>query len=123
MFARRLLFLAPALLMLAGCDIPGLGPDPKAVQREADAKATGGACRYAQRGIEDCYTLNPKAPKSAVFDGWKEMDQYMRDNKIEGAPSVIPVPVAPPPESAEAKPPAAEIEEPKPKKGKGNDKH
>ena len=87
MFARRLLFLAPALLMLAGCDIPGLGPDPKAVQREADAKATGGACRYAQRGIEDCYTLNPKAPKSAVFDGWKEMDQYMRDNKIEGVES------------------------------------
>jgi len=122
MFARRLLFLTPALLMLAGCDIPGLGPDPKAVQREADAKATGGACRYAQRGIEDCYTLNPKAPKSAVFDGWKEMDQYMRDNKIEGAPSVIPIPVAAPPESAESKA-AAEVEEPKPKKGKGSDKH
>lgn len=122
MFARRLLILAPALLMLAGCDIPGLGPDPKVVQREADAKATGGACRYALRGIEDCYTLNPKAPKSAIFDGWKEMDQYMRDNKIEGAPSVIPIPVAPPPEAAESKA-AAETEEPKPKKNKGSDKH
>jgi len=122
MFARRLLILAPALLMLAGCDIPGLGPDPKVVQREADAKATGGACRYAQRGIEDCYTLNPKAPKSAIFDGWKEMDQYMRDNKIEGAPSVIPIPVTPPPEAAENKA-AAETEEPKPKKSKGSDKH
>lgn len=122
MFARRLLILAPTLLLLAGCDIPGLGPDPKTVQRDADAKATGGACRYAQRGIEDCYTLNPKAPKSAVFDGWKEMDQYMRENKIEGAPSVIPVPVAPPPEAAESKA-AANAEEPKPKKGKGSDKH
>lgn len=122
MFARRLLILAPALLMLAGCDIPGLGPDPKVVQREADAKATGGACRYALRGIEDCYTLNPKAPKSAIFDGWKEMDQYMRDNKIEGAPSVIPIPVAPPPEAAESKA-AAETEDPKPKKSKGSDKH
>lgn len=122
MFARRLLILAPTLLLLAGCDIPGLGPDPKAVQREADAKATGGACRYAQRGIEDCYTLNPKAPKSAVFDGWKEMDQYMRDNKIEGAPSVIPIPAATPPEGADSKA-AAEVEEPKPKKGKGSDKH
>ncbi|WP_027475701.1 hypothetical protein [Curvibacter gracilis] len=122
MFARRLLILAPTLLLLAGCDIPGLGPDPKAVQREADAKATGGACRYAQRGIEDCYTLNPKAPKSAVFDGWKEMDQYMRDNKIEGAPSVIPIPAAAPPEGSENKA-AAETEEPKPKKGKGSDKH
>jgi len=123
MFARRLLLLAPVTLLLAGCDIPGLGPDPKVVQREADARATGGACRYAQRGIEDCYTLNPKAPKSAVFDGWKDMDQYMRDNKIEGAPSVIPVPVAAPPESAEAKPAAADTEEPKPKKAKGGDKH
>lgn len=122
MFARRLLILAPALLMLAGCDIPGLGPDPKVVQREADAKATGGACRYAQRGIEDCYTLNPKAPKSAIFDGWKEMDQYMRDNKIEGAPSVIPIPTASPPEGAESKA-SAEADEPKPKKGKGSDKH
>jgi hypothetical protein len=24
-----------------------------------------------------------------VFAGWKEMDQYMRENKLEGAPSVL----------------------------------
>ena len=24
-----------------------------------------------------------------VFAGWKEMDQYMRENKIEGTPSVL----------------------------------
>ncbi|MDD0809685.1 hypothetical protein PSQ20_05015 [Curvibacter sp. RS43] len=117
----RLLLLVPALL-LAGCDIPGLGPDPKTVQREADSKATGSACRYAQRGIEDCYTLNPKALKAAVFEGWKEMDAYMRENKIEGAPSVIPVPVVPPPPS-DAKPKEEVVEEAKPKKGKGSDKH
>ena len=54
-----------------------------------DARAVGGACRHALRGIEDCYSLNPKAPKAPVFAGWKDMDQYMRDNKIEGRASVV----------------------------------
>ncbi|MDT0136390.1 hypothetical protein [Acidovorax sp. PRC11] len=78
-----------APLLLAGCDIPGLGPDPRAVQKESEAKAIGGACRHALRGLEDCFTLNPKAAKAQVFAGWKEMDQYMRENKLEGAPSVL----------------------------------
>ena len=78
------------LLLLAGCDkIPGLGPDPRIAQREAEAKAIGGACRHALRGLEDCYTLNPKATKASVFAGWKDMDGYMRENKIEGTPSVL----------------------------------
>ncbi len=47
------------------------------------------ACRHALRGLEDCFTLNPKAAKAQVFAGWKEMDQYMRENKLEGAPSVL----------------------------------
>jgi hypothetical protein len=71
-------------MLLAGCDIPGMGPDPRIAQREADGKAIGSACRHALRGIEDCYTLNEKASKTAVFAGWKEMDQYMRENKLEG---------------------------------------
>lgn len=80
---------ALALLLLGGCDIPGLGPDPRVVQREAEASAIGGACRHALRGLEDCYTLNPKSPKAAVFAGWKDMDVYMRENKLEGTPSVL----------------------------------
>ena len=80
---------ALALLLLGGCDIPGLGPDPRVVQREAEAQAIGGACRHALRGLEDCYILNPKAPKSSIFAGWKDMDLYMRENKIEGAPSLL----------------------------------
>ena len=86
------LVAAATLLLLAGCDlsaIPGLGPDPRVLQREAEAKAIGGACRHAMRGLEDCYTLNPKAAKAQVFAGWKEMDQYMRENKVEGTPSVF----------------------------------
>jgi hypothetical protein len=73
-------------LLLAACDIPGMGPDPRIAQREADAKAAGSACRFALRGIEDCYELNEKASKAAIFAGWKEMDQYMRENKVEGIP-------------------------------------
>ena len=79
----RLLITAVALL-LAGCEIPGLGPDPRIAQRESEASAIGGACRHGLRGIEDCYSLNTGASKAAIFAGWKEMDQYMRENKIEG---------------------------------------
>ena len=86
---RRLALAAAMSVLLSACDIPGLGPDPRAVQREAEAKAVGGACRHALRGLEDCFTLNPKAPKAAVFAGWKEMDAYMRENKLEGTPSVL----------------------------------
>lgn len=91
MFLRLLPIIATALL-LAGCDQLGLGPDPRIAQREADGRAIGAACRQAMRGIEDCYRLNERAPKTAVFEGWKEMDQYLRENKIEGAPSKLAAP-------------------------------
>ena len=87
--ALRLLAASTLLLLLGGCDkIPGMGPDPR-IARDDEAKAIGGACRHALRGIEDCYTLNPKAAKASVFAGWKDMDAYMRENKIEGTPSVL----------------------------------
>ena len=96
---RRILLAVALVSLLAGCDkmstIPGLGPDPRVAQREEEAKAIGGACRHALRGLEDCYTLNPKANKASVFTGWKDMDQYMRENKIEGTPSVISAPAKP----------------------------
>jgi hypothetical protein len=69
---------------LAGCDRLGL-PDPavEASRRDADARATGSACRLAGRGIEDCYSQNPDAARAPVFAGWKEMNDYMRENKME----------------------------------------
>jgi len=94
---HRLLIVSITLL-LAACEIPGLGPDPRIAQREADGKAIGGACRHALRGIEDCYKLNEKALKTAVFEGWKEMDLYMRENKIEG---IAPKDVAAPQDAVE----------------------
>jgi hypothetical protein len=88
MIARSLIL--SMTLLLGGCDlIDQLMADPKAIQREADAKAIGSACRHGLRSIEDCYILNDKASKSAIFSGWKEMDQYMRENKIEGVESKV----------------------------------
>ena len=97
-----------ATLLLAGCDLVALLADPKVAQKEADAKAVGGACRHGLRSIEDCYSLNEKAPRAAVFAGWKDMDQYMRDNKIEG---VAPQGLKPPPPPA----PVEEVIEDEPK--------
>ena len=79
--------------MLAGCDQLGIETPQKAAERQqGEAKAIGSACRHAMRAIEDCYTLNSKADKSAVFAGWREMDEYMRENKLEGIAPVVPRP-------------------------------
>ena len=74
--------------LLAGCDMVtgAMGielPEKVAAAREAEGKAVGGACRHAGRAIEDCYTMNKKAEKAAVFAGWRDMNDYMRENKIE----------------------------------------
>ena len=83
------------VLLLSGCDQLGIeDPAKVAAAKEADGKAIGSACRHANRAIEDCYTLNPKAQKAAVFAGWKDMDAYMRENKIEGIAPVVPRPSA-----------------------------
>lgn len=77
-----LLLLLPATL--AGCDLLGIeSADAVAARKEADGKAVGGACRHAGRAIEDCYALNKKADRAAVFAGWREMNDYMRENKID----------------------------------------
>lgn len=96
MIARPLLLAAlfASTLLLGACDLEALLADPKMVQKIADAKAVGGACRHGNRSIEDCYTLNEKYPKASIYDGWREMDQYMRDNKLEG---IEPKGLKPPP--------------------------
>jgi len=73
-----------ALLGASGCNLSG-GESAEAVaaRREADGKAVGGACRHAGRAIEDCYTLNRRTDKAAVYAGWREMNDYMRENKLE----------------------------------------
>ena len=84
--ARAALWL-PLLLLLAGCDQLGIEtPAITAAKKEAEGRAIGSACRHAVRSIEDCYSKNPKALKAAIFEGWREMDGYMRENDIAGMP-------------------------------------
>ena len=83
---RRLpaLLLSLFALLAAGCDQLGIeSATAVAARKEADGKAIGGACRHAGRAIEDCYALNKKADRAAVFAGWREMNDYMRENKID----------------------------------------
>ena len=81
--------------LLSGCEMLGVeSPEKLAAVREADGKAIGGACRHAGRAIEDCYALNKKAEKAAVFAGWRDMNDYMRENKIEPVPPQLTTEVA-----------------------------
>lgn len=76
-----LVFLTP---LFAGCDQLGLEtPAAELAREEAEGKAIGSACRQAGRALEDCYQINRRAPKAAIFAGWRDMDGYMRENKIE----------------------------------------
>lgn len=88
-FATSIFLLG--LCLLSACDRLGV-PDPArdAAIKESDARATGSACRHAGRAIEDCYSLNPDAARSAVYAGWKEMNDYMRENKIEEVKPIVP---------------------------------
>jgi len=112
--ALSILFLS----VLTGCDQLGIEtPQKTAEHQQAEAKAIGGACRHAMRAIEDCYILNPKAEKASVFLGWREMDEYMRENKLEGVAPVVPRPA--PQGASKASAPSSDDEEDKPDKVDG----
>jgi hypothetical protein len=94
-----LALIAP--LLLAGCDLLGIETaGVKQARRDAEGKAVGAACRHAGRAIEDCFAHNGRADKAAIFSGWREMNDYMRENKIEV--------VRPEARAAEGEVPAAE---------------
>ncbi|HEY1131060.1 MAG TPA: hypothetical protein VGF12_16755 [Roseateles sp.] len=102
---KRLLLALPLFAALSACEQLGIDDPVKvAAAKEAEGKAVGSACRHAMRAIEDCYVLNPKAQKAAVYAGWREMDEYMRENKLEGIAPVVPRPgsVKQPVDEAEA---------------------
>jgi hypothetical protein len=102
------LLALPLVLALGACDLFGGGESPEvaAQRKEAEGKAVGAACRHAGRAIEDCFALNRRIDKSAVFSGWREMNDYMRENKMD---AVQPQLTSPPAESAARvdEPPAA----------------
>ena len=91
------------LLGLTACDQIGqkLGLEDlakKEARMEPEAKAVGSACRQSGRAIEDCYSIYGWLPKAGIYAGWREMDEYMRENKLETI-----VPQLPPPEAPGAK--------------------
>ncbi len=114
---RRVLILTLLVLPLAGCELFGGEPaEALAARKEAEGKAVGGACRHAGRAIEDCFALNKRADKAAVFAGWREMNDYMRDNKVDVVtPQATPAPAE---TSAKADAPAAADEPAKAKPAK-----
>lgn len=113
---RRLSALAlPLCLVLAGCDQvqQRLGLEDtaaKAVRDEAEGKAVGSACRQSGRAIEDCYSIYHWLPKAPIFAGWREMNDYMLENKLEEVRPVLPPPQ--PPSNGRKKSKAAAAETP-----------
>jgi len=98
-----------ATALLGGCDMLGIESVEKiAAAREADGKAIGGACRHAGRAIEDCYAIYRKAERASVFAGWRDMNDYMRENKIEPVVPQLAAQAAPAPPVA----PAAAVAKP-----------
>lgn len=89
--ASRLMGLGAFVMIgLTGCDWLGLeSATATAARREAEGKAIGGGCRHAGRAIEDCYVLNKRADKAAVFAGWREMNDYMRENQIQAVQPLL----------------------------------
>ena len=95
---NKLTFLLLFAFNLTACDQIGqkLGledPARKEARMEPEAKAVGSACRQSGRAIEDCYSIYGWLPKAGIYAGWREMDEYMRENKLETI-----VPQLPPPE-------------------------
>ena len=82
--------LCTSVLLLSGCEYIGLQPVSQIEARiEAEGKAVGGACRHAGRALEDCYALNEKVSKAAIFEGWREMNDYMAQHHLpEIAPTL-----------------------------------
>jgi cell division septation protein DedD len=120
---RTILIALSLSLGLASCDMvqQKMGIEDqtaKAAQNDADGKAVGGACRQSGRAIEDCYSIYSWLPKASIYEGWRDMDAYMRENKLDTVEPQLP-PVAAPVSAAAAaaaakkkKAPAAAAEEP-----------
>lgn len=87
--------LSFALCALSACDRLGI-PDPAkdAAAKDAEGRAIGSACRQAGRALEDCFNLNSTAQKASIFAGWKEMNDYMTENKLEIVKPEVPPPSA-----------------------------
>ncbi|MBI5936284.1 MAG: hypothetical protein HY850_00380 [Betaproteobacteria bacterium] len=84
---KRIVLSLLMLSSLSACDVlkDRMGiKDPAKV--EAEAKAVGASCRLSGRSLEDCYNLNESYPRAPIYSGWKEMNEYMAERKMEAQP-------------------------------------
>lgn len=92
------LFFIVTVGLLSGCEQISreLGLDAaerKEAKADAEGRAVGSACRQSGRAIEDCYSLYRWLPKASIFAGWREMNDYMVENKLaEVDPKLPPAP-------------------------------
>ncbi len=97
---RLLLLVGTLLFGSSGCDLikEKLGleePVAKAARLTAEGQAVGGGCRQSGRAIEDCYSIYSWLPKAAIYEGWRDMDSYMRENKLATVEPQLPPPQPP----------------------------
>lgn len=97
---QRTLLIALSLLAITGCDQVSqkLGLEDaakKEAAQQAEGKAVGSACRQSGRAIEDCYAIYSWLAKASIYEGWKEMDAYMRENQLETIEPQLPPPESP----------------------------
>ena len=119
---KRSSLITVFLLFLAGCDQVNqkLGledPAKKEATQQAEGKAVGSACRQSGRAIEDCYSIYSWLPKASIYEGWKEMDAYMRENQLETVAPQLPPPESPSAAKKRKKAEAAAATEPEGEKG------
>lgn len=119
---KRTSLITVFLLFLAGCDQVNqkLGledPAKKEATQQAEGKAVGSACRQSGRAIEDCYSIYSWLPKASIYEGWKEMDAYMRENQLETVAPQLPPPESPSAAKKRKKAEAAAATEPESEKG------
>jgi hypothetical protein len=84
MASKRILtcFSLALLTPLGACDLAAITGAENRLS-DIDSKAVGAACRHAGRALEDCFTLYADARQSGVFEGWRDMNDYMIANKID----------------------------------------
>jgi hypothetical protein len=89
-------------------------PSSKEAKADAEGRAVGSACRQSGRAIEDCYSIYNWLPKSSIFAGWRDMNDYMQTNKLEIVEPKLP---PPPPPGAKKKKAAEPVDEKKAEDG------
>ena len=112
---RTVLIASWLLVGLSGCDMiqEKLGleaPTAKAARLEGEGQAVGGGCRQSGRAIEDCYSIYSWLPKAAIYEGWRDMDSYMRENKLETVEPQLPPPQPPGRKTKRSPPPTSDDE-------------